>query len=90
MLTVTISALDRDSVTNDEHYLWLKRHMYAPLDILGLNFMHDTGEIFSIAVKCPNADAALGFDVIVIFVWNYNTVYKLGGRCIGNNEDVSL
>ncbi len=79
MLTVAISALDRDSVINDEHYEWLKRHMYEPLDVLCLNFMHETGELFSISVAQPTPEATHGFDVVTIFLWHYRTVYKIGG-----------
>lgn len=78
MLTVTISVLDRNSVVYEEHYEWLQRHLFEPLDILCLNFHHETGELFSISVKQPVATEQK-FEVITIFLWHYMTVYRLEG-----------
>lgn len=74
MLTLTILALDKESVVYTHHYKWLKSHMHEPLKVLSISFKHDTDEIFSISILKSKSD------VITVFVNGYNTVYRLEGE----------
>lgn len=76
MLTVTITSAVQ-YIMKDDEWEWLQQHFNTPLQVMSLSYMHDTGELWSIAIYRELEDDE--FTCITLFVEQNELICRIDG-----------